>query len=220
MGACVVWWAAPSAAPALVELLDDHERDRLSRFRREIDAARYVAAHALVRLALDPARPGALRFDRTCRCGQQHGKPRLVGDGPAFSLTHAGDVVGVAVHDDPVGVDVEQVRPLTDLAAMAAHACSPAEAAATETATEPGAFFRLWTRKEAVLKATGDGLSTPMSDLTVGPAGVAHWAGAPGPIWLVDLEPAPGHPAAVAGPGPVAPAVVEADGNALLQCRT
>ena len=49
---------------------------------------------------------------------------------------------------------------------------------------------------------------------------VAAAEAAVGRIWLVDLEPAPGHPAAVAGPGPVAPAVVEADGNDLLQRRT
>lgn len=195
-----------------MRLLDDHERDRLARFRREVDAARYLAAHALVRLAIAPDDPAAAAFDRTCRCGQPHGKPRLIGDGPAFSLTHAGDLVGVAVHDGPVGVDVEQVRPLSELAAMAAHTCSP-----TEAAPGPEAFFRLWTRKEAVLKATGDGLSTPMSDLTVGPAGVEHWAAAPGPIWLVDLTPAPGHPAAVAGLGTTAPEIVEADGNALLR---
>lgn len=215
MGSCVVWWAAPTAAPALVALLDEHERERHSRFRRAADAGRYLAAHALVRLALDPRDPAALRFDRTCRCGQQHGKPRLVGGGPAFSLTHAGDLVGVAVHDGPVGVDVERVRPLSDLAAMAAHACSPAETAEA-TAGGPESFFRLWTRKEAVLKATGDGLSTAMSDLTVGPAGVTHWPAAPGPIWLTDLSPAPGHPAAVAGLGATAPHIVQADGNALL----
>lgn len=216
MGSCTVFWAAPVAdAPHLLDLLDAHERRRLTRLRREIDRARYLAAHALARLALAAvvvADPGALAFDRTCRCGEQHGKPRLPGGGPAFSLTHAGDLVGVAVHDEPVGLDVEQVRPLTDLAAMAAHACAP-----TETAPDAAAFFRLWTRKEAVLKATGDGLSAPMSDLTLGDRRVEHWVDAPGPIWLHDLEPAPGHPAAVAGLGVAAPPVVEVDGNALLQ---
>lgn len=218
MGSCTVFWAAPPAradAPHLTVLLDAHERDRLDRFRHEVDRGRYLAAHALVRLALAAAvdaEPGALVFDRTCRCGAQHGKPRLAAGGPAFSLTHAGELVGVAVHDEPVGVDVERLRPLTDLAAMAAHACAP-----TESAPDADAFFRLWTRKEAVLKATGDGLSTPMSEVTLGPGGVAHWAAAPGPIWLHDLQPAPGHPAAVAGLGPVAPVVVEVDGDALLR---
>lgn len=210
-----MWWAAPrspGAAPHLVTLLDAEERARMGRFRREIDAARYLAAHALARIALagqlglDPA---GLAFDRTCRCGEPHGKPRLDGPGPAFSLTHAGDLVGVAVHTGPVGLDVERVRPLTDLAAMAAHACAPGE-----TVAAPDAFFRLWTRKEALLKSTGEGLSTPMSDITVAPDGAVHWADRA--VWLHDLTPAPDHPAALAGPGAAAPVVVQRDGNALL----
>lgn len=211
-----MWWAAPrspAAAPHLVALLDARERARMGRFRREIDTARYLAAHALARIALAGplgVDPSTLAFDRTCRCGEPHGKPRLDGPGPAFSMTHAGDLVGVAVHTGPVGLDVEQVRPLTDLAAMAAHACAPGE-----TVADTDAFFRLWTRKEALLKSTGEGLSTPMSDITLAPGGAVRWAGRT--VWLHDLSPADGHPAAVAGAGPAAPAVVEEDGNALLR---
>jgi 4'-phosphopantetheinyl transferase len=215
----VVWWAAPVApaeAPGLVALLDGHERDRLHRFRRPADQARYLAAHALVRLVLadDAGRPAdALVFDRTCRCGAQHGKPVLPG-GPGFSLTHAGDLVGVAVHPGgAVGLDVEQVRELTDLAAMVAHVCSP-----QETAPDADAFFTLWTRKEALLKAVGTGLATPMSAITLGPAGVLAWTGedAPhDPLWLADLRPAAGYHAAVAGTG-APPQVKEASGDALL----
>ncbi len=218
MGICTVWWAAPvdpSGAPALVALLDEHERERLTRFRREIDSARYLAAHALVRIALADivdVPPAALLFDRTCRCGQQHGKPRLTSGGPAFSLTHAGDLVGVATHDAPVGLDVEQARPLSDLGAMATHACSP-----EETVPDEAAFFRLWTRKEALLKASGDGLSAPMSGITVDAHGAVSWADGPGPVWLHDLSPRAGYPAAVAGLGVAAPDVVEADGDGLLR---
>lgn len=226
-----MFWAAPlppADAPHLVDLLDVHERARLQRFRHEIDTARYLAAHALARIVLArDADPGALVFDRTCRCGEQHGKPRLVAGVPEiptthfsathfsathFSMTHGGDLVGVAVHDAPVGLDVEPARPLTDLAAMTTHACSP-----TESVTDEPSFFRLWTRKEALLKATGDGLSAPMSGITLGRDGVASWPTGPGPVWLHDLDPAPGHPAAVAGLGAVAPVVVEADGDALLR---
>ncbi|WP_240157139.1 4'-phosphopantetheinyl transferase family protein [Pseudonocardia broussonetiae] len=215
MGTCTVWWAAPvapSGAPGLVGLLDAHERERLARFRREGDAARYLAAHALTRRALGErldADPAALVFDRTCRCGEQHGKPRLA-QGPGFSFTHAGDVVGLAVHDGPVGLDVEQARPLTDLAGMAEHACAP-----DERVTDTGEFFRLWTRKEALLKSTGEGLSTPMADISIAADGAVRWGGRA--VWLLDLSPAPGYPAALAGPGPAPPAVIEADGHALLR---
>jgi 4'-phosphopantetheinyl transferase len=218
----VVWWAAPVApagAPGLVALLDDHERARLGRFRRDADRARYLAAHALTRIVLADAvgtPAGALVFDRTCRCGAPHGKPVLPG-GPGFSLTHAGDLVGVAVHPGgAVGLDVEQVRALTDLAAMAAHACSP-----QETAPDADAFFALWTRKEALLKAVGTGLATPMSAITLGPSGVLGWSGddAPrDPLWLRDLHPAAGYRAAVAGTG-APPDVREEHGDALLAAQ-
>lgn len=212
-----MWWAAPvdpADAPQLVALLDGHERGRLHRLRRPADRARYLAAHALARRVLAGSGAGALVIDRTCRCGEPHGKPALPG-GPEFSMTHAGDLVGVAVHDRPVGLDVEQARPMTDLAGVAAHACSPAE-----TVTDPAGFFRLWTRKEALLKTTGRGLTSPMSGITLDGPHVAAWTGdgAPDePVWLVDLAPAPGYAAAVAGFGPTAPRVVEEDGDAVLR---
>jgi 4'-phosphopantetheinyl transferase len=228
---CTVWWAAPvdpEHAPALVGLLDAHERERLARFRRPGDRARYLAAHALARLVLGgPGRAAAaLTFDRTCRCGAAHGKPVLPG-GPGFSLSHAGELVGVAVRPGgAVGLDVEQVRDLADLPAMAAHVHSPSERA-RGAAPDRAAFFRTWTRKEALLKATGDGLATPMTAITLGVDGaVAEWTDAEqagagrtagGRWWLRDLCPAPDHPAAVAGPGERAPEVVEADGAAVLR---
>jgi 4'-phosphopantetheinyl transferase len=223
---CTVWWAAPvdpDCTPALAALLDAHERDRLARFRRPADRARYLAAHALARLVLAPLvgrAPGVLAFDRTCRCGEPHGKPVLP-DGPGFSLSHAGDLVGVAVHPDgPVGLDVEQARVVADLAALADHVGSLTERARGDAG--PAAFFRMWTRKEALLKATGDGLAVPMTAITLAadrPA-VECWTGPgapPGPMWLRDLAPAPDHPAAVAGPGEQAPQIVERDGNAILR---
>lgn len=220
---CRVWWAAPvdpDTASPLVALLDAHERERLHRFHRAADRARYLAAHALTRLVLGDtlATPAAgITFDRTCRCGQQHGKPVLLDAGaPGFSMSHAGDVVGVAVWPSgAVGLDVEEIRPMTDLAGMADHVYSPAE----QPHTDPDGFFRTWTRKEALLKATGAGLSTPMTTITLGPDGVQEWSGtgAPAePIWLHDLNPAPGYPAAVAGFGS-APSVAESDGNPLLR---
>jgi 4'-phosphopantetheinyl transferase len=214
---CDIWWAAPVApadAPALVAVLDAHERNRMDRFRRAADAARYLAAHALTRVVLAHrlgCAPAALVFDRTCRCGEPHGKPTLAGGGPGFSFTHAGAVVGVAVREDgPVGLDVEPVRTLPDIDGMARHVGAPAE---------PMAFFRAWTRKEALLKATGDGLASPMAAIVLDDRGVAAWTGdgAPdGPVWLRDLVAPDGSPAAVAGLGAAAPSVVEHDGRRLL----
>ncbi|MFC5951174.1 4'-phosphopantetheinyl transferase family protein [Pseudonocardia lutea] len=219
-----VWWARPvdpSSAPHLVALLDEHEHTRLAAFRRPADRARYLAAHALTRLLLGArlgADPAAITLDRTCRCGKPHGKPRLAaGTAPAFSLTHSGDRVGVALSDDgPVGLDVEEIRDLSDLARLAEHALSPAER--TRPPADARAFLTVWTRKEALLKATGEGLASPMDAITLGPTGVVEaWTDGPGAAWVVDLDAGPGHPAAVAGLGAVAPQVRTHDGAALLR---
>ncbi|MGQ0572620.1 MAG: 4'-phosphopantetheinyl transferase family protein [Pseudonocardia sp.] len=223
---CTVRWARPvdpEDAPGLVALLDEHERSRLRRFRRDADRARYLAAHALVRLALGELLDvdgAGIEIDRTCRCGEQHGKPVVRGGGPGFSLTHSGDLVGVAIrHDGPVGLDAEGVRALADLPAMARHTRSPAEAVRGDPVT-PATFFISWTRKEALLKATGDGLSVPMSAITLDGPGLVAWTGPRAtaePMWLLDLHPAPGHAAALAGPGAAAPEVAELRGDELLR---
>jgi 4'-phosphopantetheinyl transferase len=222
---CDVWWAAPvdpGSAPGLRALLDPVEQARLNRFRRAEDRSRYLAAHALTRLVLGPLvgrPPAALVFDRRCRCGEQHGKPTLPG-GPAFSFTHGGDLVGVAVRmaGGPIGLDVEPVRALSDMDGMARHVGSPAELARGDLAGVD-AFFSAWTGKEALLKATGDGIAAPMSEITLGPAGVEAWVGpnAPaGPAWLRALHPAPGYRGAVAGLGVAPGAVHELDGRPVL----
>ena len=142
-----------------------------------------------------PARGDAgrsLAFDRTCRCGAPHGKPVLPG-GPGFSLSHAGDLVGVAVRPDgPVGLDVEQLRDVADLDALAAHVRSPAE----RSASRPGPR-----RVLPHLDAQG-GARQGHRRRAVGPhhrdharpdrPAVERWTGpgAPsGPMWLHDLSP-------------------------------
>lgn len=227
-GAVTVWWAHPldpDTRPDLVGLLDAHERARLRALRREADRARYLAAHALARIVLGEqvgVDPDALRLDRTCRCGDQHGKPRLAErpESPGFSLTHSGNLVGVALGPGPVGLDVEHRRPLTSLDGLAEHVLSPAERARGEL--DARTFLVVWTRKEALLKATGEGLSSPMDAITLsGPQEaprVHGWDGGPHrPMWLADLDaPEPDHPAALAGFGERAPAVTMADGDAVL----
>ncbi|MBC3191249.1 4'-phosphopantetheinyl transferase superfamily protein [Pseudonocardia sp. C8] len=222
-----VWWAAPvdpEARSDLVPLLDDHERARMGALRRTEDRARYLAAHALARLVLAThldTDPAALDLDRTCRCGAPHGKPRLAGraDDPGFSLTHSGALVGVAVGAGPVGIDVERHRTLSDLDGLARHALSPAERAAGPVGA--GGFLVTWARKEALLKATGEGLASPMDAITLtapgGPARILDWPGAAGAWWVADVAtPHDDHPGAVAGAGPAAPRIEVADGDAVL----
>ena len=142
--------------------LDDVERTRADRFRSGQDATRFVNRRAFRREVL--ARyvgvdPSALRFDAS-----EHGRPRLEGyDGLSFSCSHASGLAVVAVlRGGVVGVDAERCRPVPDAAAIATDLLHPSEARAVRSlpATDrSAAFLQLWTRKEAVAKANGAGLS-------------------------------------------------------------
>ena len=233
-GECQVWWARPTAGtPALLALLDAGERGRCARFQRDDDRARYLAAHALARLVLAgqlgvPA--PALAFEAVCRhCGAgDHGKPRLgiAGGGIEFSLSHSGARVVLALaRDASIGVDVERLNAGRDFSALAPAVLSAAEqraVAALPEAERAAAVLRYWTRKEALLKATGHGLGVAPGSLTVTspdtpPALVAWEAAAPldAAAHLFDLSPGPGHVASLAILGPRL-AVVERDGEGLL----
>jgi 4'-phosphopantetheinyl transferase len=211
-----------------VELLDVRERTRWAQFRRPQDRALYLTAHALARLAIaGPVglAPREIRFSVTCRrCGGPHGKPRV--DGPEaveLSISHSGERAVVAVaRDVAVGVDVEVVAMRhPDVPRIA---LSPPERAVLDRLPEADrvpAFLRYWTRKEALLKATGDGLMVQLDQVTVSgpdePPALLSWPGQslPGVLHLVDLEPGPGYAASLASLG-TALTVVERDASDLL----
>lgn len=91
-----------------------------------------------------------------------HGKPFVPG-GRHFSLTHSGSLAALALHAAPVGLDAERIAPVRR---AAARALTPEER--RYMADDPERRFAyLWTRKEAVLKCTGDGLSLPMHGFAV-----------------------------------------------------
>jgi 4'-phosphopantetheinyl transferase len=148
-----VWWGRPTAAlPWHIELLAPAERERRSAFLRAEDQARFTVATAVLKLAVArrlglPAE--RISIERTCDdCGRPHGRPRLPGTGLTASISHSGDRVAVALTESvPVGVDVEQIRPVG--------------------VDELANFFRYWTRKEAVVKATGEGLRMALPKVVV-----------------------------------------------------
>lgn len=190
-----------------IALLDDLERSRAARYHFAADRARFVLGGALLRTvlarALD-ADAGSIRLDRACeRCGEPHGRPRVVDATAHVSVSHSGDVVAVALTAaSPVGVDVESIveRPGGDYAELYPSTCTPAE---QPFVTSAAAFFTFWTRKEAVLKATGDGLDRPMTDVVVtppqqAPALVSFTGGAIPPCRMSDVDPGVGYRGAVA----------------------
>jgi len=205
-------WSLQLTAPdGVVEqlhaTLSTDERERAARFRFPYLRTRFVIARsalrALLGVALDVA-PAAVVF----RYGAA-GKPAVAG-GPEFNLSHSGDVALFALHPrTPLGVDVERLRVIADLEQIATRFFAPAETAdllALDPAERGSAFLRCWTRKEAFVKALGDGLSIPLSDFTVSlgpsePAVLRELRGAPASGWaLHSFEPEAECIAAVAAP--------------------
>lgn len=182
-----------TTAPADPGLLDEAERARAARFAFEADRLRYVAAHVALRRILS-----GYTEDLHYATGP-HGKPSLVdGGGLEFNMSHSGDLALYAVtRGRPVGVDVERVRPDVAKEVTEARFFTPAETEALLALPEQErarAFFTVWTRKEACLKATGEGLSVPLDALTV-------WPQAEPPWWVVDLDVGKGYAAALAARG-------------------
>jgi 4'-phosphopantetheinyl transferase len=190
-------------------VLDAAERERAARFVREDDHVLYTVAHAALRTVL-AARTGVpateLRFERApCPCcGALHGRPRLTSaDGPEFSLSHGGDLVliGLAPAAIPIGVDVERLpSPETVRETMTTlHPAEQAELASAPGGPSPESFARIWTRKEAYLKALGTGLGRDPAEDYVGesvPAALPHG-------WTITTLPAdPTHAAAFAVAAP------------------
>ena len=143
-------------------------------------------------------------MDRTCdRCGAQHGRPRVVGSGIELSVSHSGDLVLVAVSDgSPIGVDVEEItaRGPVDHNRVAMRVCDPSERPHLGNLRD---FLVYWTRKEAVLKASGDGLRVPPAHVVVTPPdlppAVLAWRGRPRlDCQMANLELGPGYVASLA----------------------
>lgn len=214
----VVWTVDVAAASDRIEacatVLSEEEMARAGRLRRAEDRARLLVGHAALRLILGRAlgaEPGALSFS-----GGPAGKPELAGPWAGalrFNLSHSGDraLVGLS-RDGAIGVDVEALRPMPDAARVARSYFSAQEAAALaalpDAEREP-AFMAVWTRKEAVVKALGAGLSMPLHRFSVclPPAEPRILASTsddldPAAFTLRHLEPGPGTvgAAAVAAP--------------------
>jgi 4'-phosphopantetheinyl transferase len=204
-GECHVWLGGLGAAhphlAGLLLLLDPEERRHASALRRIEDRDRFVASRALLRLLLArylKAAPSDLELDRTCAaCGAGHGKPRLVGPRRAleFSVAHSGEQLLFAVtRGMPVGVDVERLEQVRELDPLLTSVLAPWEVAELPVGHDERlrGFLAYWVRKEAVVKATGEGLGRPLTSFTVSapnrPARLLTWAGAPGAAAGIELR--------------------------------
>lgn len=158
---------------SLVEILSADELARAARFRFERDQKRFMAARGILRKILGgylEEHPQKIRFDYT-----SYGKPMLATDSAPnalrFNLSHAGAFVLFAVtYGNNIGIDMERIRDDVPIAQIAQRFFSLGENRSLERMDEnkrKEVFFQYWTRKEAVLKAMGEGLSFPMEQLDV-----------------------------------------------------
>lgn len=207
-------WYAPLAMlrarlDAYGPLLDNEEKARADRFLHARDRERFIAGHGLSRMLLGGylgIAPGAIQFRRG-----EFGKPFLEGHPLHFNLSDTKDAVLLAVAPWPIGADIETMHRNTDHQQVADHYFSAMEVASIRDAPDGlRRFLELWTRKEAVLKASGVGLMDDLKKLEVGgPANtmtISHpdFIRLAAPTYHVyTLYPGKDHPVSVASPLPI-----------------
>lgn len=192
-------------------ILAADEQARANRFHFARDKNRYVVARAVLRLLIGrylSQPPEQISFTYS-----EYGKPAIPGQRLQFNVSHSGGLAMMAFClDAEVGIDVEKKRPLTDGEQIAERFFSASEVAVFKSLSDAQrneAFFNCWTRKEAYIKAIGEGLSCPLDvfDVTLAPGEPARLlrirgSAAAAAAWsLFSLEPAEGFGAAVAIPG-------------------
>lgn len=148
----------------LLARVSPERRDKAARFRFREDAMRTAAGELLLQRLIG-AGDGALAFRYSPR-----GKPELVGHpGVYHNISHAGRFVVCVCGDEPVGIDVEELRPVDE--GLAESCFTKLELAyleeAADTTERLSRFYALWTGKESYIKLTGEGLFRPLHSFAV-----------------------------------------------------
>jgi 4'-phosphopantetheinyl transferase len=168
-GQVQVWRLRTERDPAAgLAMLSVEERQRADRFRTDLLRARYVAAHAALRLLL--GRTLDIPVDRLQFRQNAWGKPELTEGALRFNLSHSGPWAVVALaRGIEVGVDVEVARhpPPLEVAGIAYSAAERSVLAGLSGPALTAAFYAVWTRKEALSKGIGRGFSFDFTGFTV-----------------------------------------------------
>jgi 4'-phosphopantetheinyl transferase len=199
----------------LYDLLVPEEQEKASRFHFEKDKMRYILTRGVLRKLLSfylNQNPTTVSFEYN-----SSGKPILATDklqeDLRFNLSHSGDFALIAFsHGRNIGIDLEQINSEFDYEIVAKNFFSPEEIESiekTKKSKQHRLFFQYWTRKEAILKGLGKGLSNSMKELDVSKQNDQDWS----PIQMIhesnhqeiwygkDLSPVRGYAAAIAVEG-------------------
>jgi 4'-phosphopantetheinyl transferase len=192
------------------QILSAEELDRASRFYFERDRCRFIAGRGILREILGSyleMNPSQLHFSFS-----SHGKPYLGTTPLHFNVTHSEDLVLVAVSTAcTLGIDIERIRPIPEFEDIAINYFSMREAAelmALPQEQQRRAFYRMWTCKEASIKAAGTGLfelkrKADAAYSQVEPAkirAISENNSIAAPWTVVELRPAPEYVATLAAP--------------------
>lgn len=172
-----VWRASllPSGSLAdhMARLLSVDEQDRAIRFHFEADRTRFIVGRGILRSILGDylgVHPASIRFHYTSQ-----GKPSLLApegnEGFCFNLSDSGDFALYAFAlNRRIGIDLERIRTVPDMQEISQRFFAPEEYKelfSLPTSLQQEGFFRCWTRKEAYLKAIGEGLGFPLDQFVV-----------------------------------------------------
>lgn len=151
------------------KLLSADELKRANRFRFEKDKNHFITGRGLLRIILSrylDESPAGINFSY-----HEKGKPYLKDNSLKFNLAHSG---GKAVYaltmNNELGIDLEIMKELPDALDIASRFFSESEVSEFKNVSVENvktAFFNCWTRKEAFIKAIGEGLSYPLADFSV-----------------------------------------------------
>ena len=182
----------PHEARAAALRLSQAERGRAARFRFDRERRRFIVARARLRELLAErldVSPESIEFAYGAE-----GKPalaeRFARSGWRFNLSHCGELAVYAFsRAGEVGIDVEEVHAVAEADSIAERFFAPGERSAFRS-LKPGernaGFLQLWTRKEAFVKALGDGLAVPLErlDASVPPCGWSIESFSPEPGYI------------------------------------
>jgi 4'-phosphopantetheinyl transferase len=188
--------ANESNAALLANGLTEAEHAHAKRFRLPSNRNEFIVARGFIRFVLGRylgIAPGCVRFQEG-----QHGKPELAsqarGDRLTFNLSHSRSVILAAITaDHKVGIDIEFLDPSVDFSEIARTILSPPEERWLSQLPDDERklyCFRCWTRKEAFMKALGEGLSDRIRQVEIVPTAGAllpRIAGIPaGDHWMIE----------------------------------
>ncbi|MEM6380121.1 MAG: 4'-phosphopantetheinyl transferase superfamily protein [Bacteroidota bacterium] len=167
-----IWRASLQVDPEVLLqhklLLNLEEIARAERYHFEKDQRQYIVARSTLRRLLGQYLNRTPESIVLAKHSKE--KPYLPHHSFEFNVSHAGDWAVFAFSHHPIGIDIEVINPTLDLETMATQFFAPAEVQAFLSISKPDrpqAFFNAWTRKEAFIKAIGDGLATPLDQFEV-----------------------------------------------------